>query len=235
MSPGDRDDMRLRTEYAARERRLAHSDLYSLFNPGNLYLVQGRQRAVLQLLRREGCSTLSEKRLLEVGCGAGMVLLEFLSYGATPGRLHGVDLLDWRLADGRVRLAGVPLMQADGRSLPYEDAAFDVVMQFTMFSSILDGAVRQAAAHEMRRVLRPNGLILWYDYWLNPTNRQTRGIRPAEVRRLFPDCRTTFQRVTLAPPLARRLARRAWLLCSVLESLRVLNTHYLVAVRPNQP
>jgi hypothetical protein len=36
--------------------------------------------------------------------------------------------------------------------------------------------------------------------WLNPTNPQTRGIRPAEIRRLFPDCKYHFERITLTPP-----------------------------------
>ena len=45
---------------------------------------------------------------------------------------------------------------------------------------------RLAMAEEMVRVLRkPDGLIVWYDFWLNPTNKQTRGIRPTEIKKLF--------------------------------------------------
>ena len=76
-------------------------------------------------------------------------------------------------------------------------------------------------------------MILSYDFWLNPTNPQTRGIRPAEIKQLFPNCHYEFHRITLAPPLARRLAPVSWGLCLFLESLKIFNTHYLVAIRPN--
>jgi hypothetical protein len=74
--------------------------------------------------------------------------------------------------------------------------------------------------------------------WLNPANPQTRGIRPVEIRRLFPGCHFTFERITLAPPIARRLASFSWGLCMFLESLKIFNiipfgdTHYLVSMRP---
>jgi hypothetical protein len=84
----------------------------------------------------------------------------------------------------------------------------------------------------MLRVLRPSGLILWYDFWLNPVNPQTRGIRPAEIKRLFPNCRYEFHRITLAPPIARRLVPISWGLCLFLEGLKIFNSHYLVAIRP---
>jgi hypothetical protein len=88
-------------------------------------------------------------------------------------------------------------------------------------------------AGELLRVLRrPGGVILWYDFWLNPTNHQTRGIRPAEIRRLFPGCRFACRRVTLAPPLARRLGPVSWTLGSLLEQVGLLNSHYLAAIRP---
>jgi hypothetical protein len=79
-------------------------------------------------------------------------------------------------------------------------------------------------------------LILSYDFWLNPTNRQTRGLQPAEIRSLFPGCRFAFERITLAPPITRRLASLpgGWGLCLFLESLKIFNTHYLVAIRRSQ-
>ena len=72
----------------------------------------------------------------------------------------------------------------------------------------------------------------WYDFWLNPTNPQTRGIRPAEIRRLFPNCRYEFHKITLAPPIARRVVPISWMLALFLESLKIFNSHYLVAIRP---
>lgn len=227
------DDLdRLREEYLRRQSDQSGQELNSLVNPGQLYLIQQRQRELLSLLRREGCSILTEKRILEIGCGSGGVLRELLWLGATPSLLNGVELLDWRLAEAKTATPHLNLINADGRSLPYVDQCFDLVLQFTVFSSILDNEVKRSIAAEMLRVVKPDGMIIWYDFWLNPSNDQTRGIRPAEIRTLFPNCRYDFRRITLAPPIARRLAPRFHSLSLLLEKLRVLNTHYLVAIRP---
>jgi ubiquinone/menaquinone biosynthesis C-methylase UbiE len=223
---------RIREEYARRGSELAGNDRYSLFNPAQLFIIQQRQRAVLRLLRAQGFFSLAELKTLEVGCGAGGVLLEMLSFGALANRLHGTDLLPGRLAEACSRLGGVPLTCSDGQNLPYASKQFDIVMQFTVFSSVLDDAVKAHLAEEMLRVTRPNGLILWYDFWLNPTNPQTRGIRPAEIKRLFPGCTFAFQKITLAPPIARRVVPVSWGLAYWLESLRIFNSHYLVAIQP---
>ena len=235
MMPEVADLARLRVEYADREQRLAGSDLYSPFNPANLYIIQQRQRAVLRLLHGHGFNPLSEHAILEVGCGRGGVLLEFLNYGATPSRLHGTDLLLDRIRDAHARLPHFPLTNADGQCLPYQTGTFSLVLQYTAFSSILDNEIKANIASEMLRVLRkPHGMILWYDFWLNPTNPQTRGIQPAEIKQIFPGCRFEFQRITLAPPITRKLIHISWLSCYILELLKIFNTHYLVAITPQE-
>jgi len=226
------DQARVRAAYAERRSRLGGSDKYSLANPGYLFAIQQRQRAVLACLAREGVWPLAGKRVLEIGSGNGEVLQEWLSYGVRPEALHGADILPDRLAAAHHRLPHVAISGANGGQLPYADGSFDAVLQFTVFSSILDKHVCYTVASEMRRVLRPDGLILWYDFWLNPLNKQTRGIRRQEVRDYFPDCRVQFDRITLAPPLARRLAPVSWPAALCLEALGLFNTHYLAAIRP---
>jgi SAM-dependent methyltransferase len=223
---------RIRGEYARRAQDIDQEALYSLFNPGALFLYTQRARHVLSLLHRHGIHSLRGRTILEVGCGGGRVLQEFLAYGADVARLHGADLIESRLHQARLTNSNLPLACADGQALPYPDRSFDLVLQFTVFTSVLDPALKVAMAREMLRVLKPDGLILWYDFWLNPTNAQTRGIRPREVKALFPNCRFEFRRITLAPPIARRLAGWAWGACLLLEWLRLFNTHYLVAIQP---
>ena len=226
------DHARLRTEYADRARRLANSDVYSCFNPANLFALQGRQREVLGTLKRYGITDLSKTRLLEMGCGGGGVLAEFLTFGASPENLYGVDLLLDRLGQAHQTLPGSHFANADGACLPFPSGTFDLVLQYTAISSILDPQLRRHICADMLRVLRPDGLILSYDFWLNPVNPQTRGIRPAEIKRLFPNCSYEFHKITLAPPIARRLAPLSWGWCYLLESLKLFNSHYLAAIRP---
>lgn len=220
--------------YQLINRLLAGKEIHTPLNPGDLFLHQQRQRAIVSLLRREGFFPLPGKRILDVGCGSGKVLREFLEFGAPHESLIGVEIQNWRLEEAKAFTPHLPLVNADGCHLPFDDDCFDLVMQFTVFSSILDDDVRREMAAEMRRVLRPDGLLLWYDFWLNPINPQTRGISPAEIRALFPNCRCSFRRLTLAPPVARLLAPHSWLTCYLLERLRVFNSHYLAAIRPER-
>jgi SAM-dependent methyltransferase len=176
-------------------------------------------------------TSLQGLHILEMGCGSGGVLLEYLTYAADPNTLFGLDLLPCRLQQAHQRLPHLPLSCADGQRLPFPQHSFDLELQYTAFSSLLDHRLKRNIAAEMLRTLKPHGVILWYDFWLNPTNPQTRGIRPKEIRECFPNCRVEFQRITLAPPIARRLVSLSWGLCLLLESLKVFNTHYLAAIR----
>lgn len=228
--PEDADLARLQDAYADRARRLAGSDRYTPFNPVHLFTLQQRQRAVLKLLRKEGFAPLAGRAVLEVGCGAGCVLHEFLGYGADREGLHGTDLRPAAVMAARACLGELALTISDGQALPYPSAHFDLALQYTMFSSILEPAIKDALAAEMLRVLKPGGMLIWYDFIWNPANRQTRGITRAELRALFPGCRLHSRRITLAPPLARRLVGISWLLAAALERAGLFNSHLLAAI-----
>lgn len=227
-----KDLERLKAEYRQRAENLDEDQLYSLFNKSHLFTIQQRTREVLDILRKTGFQPLSEKKILEVGCGRGGVLLEYLSFGASAMNLHGCDLLPERIQQARPKLpSSLALTVANGQCLPYPTRYFDLVLHYTVFSSILSDSIRHDLASEMLRVLRPGGMVLWYDFWLNPTNRQTRGIRPSELRQLFPACEVKTRKVTLAPPLARRMVPISWLWSLALEKIGILNTHYLAVIR----
>lgn len=98
-------------------------------------------------------------------------------------------------------------------------------------SSVLDGETRRRIAAETLRILRPGGLLVWYDFIWNPLNRDVRGLRLGEIRALYPGCALDVRRVTLAPPLLRPLARLSMRLCRVVEAVPFLRSHYLIGVR----
>jgi SAM-dependent methyltransferase len=174
--------------------------------------------------------------VLEIGCGRGVWLREFVKWGATPEHVHGVDLLADRIADAR-RLCPVEmtLQCANAAHLDYPDGHFDLVWQSMLFTSVLDAGLRQAIAREMVRVLRPGGLILWYDYHVNnPRNRDVRGVTRREIHQLFPDCDIELERLTVAAPLARWLAPRGRIWLAMARAVPWLTTHYLGVIRPSK-
>ncbi len=222
----------MQNEYLLRKERLAASRRYSAFDTAALFIKHQRQRGVLHLLRKNGFEDLKSFKILEIGCGVGSVLLEFLSFGARPGNLYGIDIIQERAAGAHARLPTSTIACSDGQDLPFPDQSFDIVMQFMALSSVLDLSIRQNIACEMMRTVRPGGLILWYDFWTNPTNPETYGIQPDEIRTYFHGCDLSFQRITLAPPLARKLVPISWVIAMMLEKMSVFNTHYLAAIRP---
>lgn len=224
------EEARIRAAYAKRDdgdRR------YSWFSPGYQFIVQQRERQLLALLRRHDVETLESKRILEVGCGKGQWLCDFVKWGAQPENVTGIDLLVDRVSKAR-RLCpvGVQIGCASAAELPFSDERFDVVLQSTVFTSILDPELKRRVAAEMMRVVKPAGFILWHDYHVNnPWNKDVRGVKRKEIYRLFPRCRIDLERVTLLPQLARALAPYSYLLCYLLEKCPLFCTHYLGIIR----
>src|SRR2546429_9525689 len=94
---------------------------------------------------------------------------------------------------------------------------FDLVVQSTVLTSVLDAIMKQQMASEMLRVVKDDGFILWYDYHVNnPWNPDVRGIKRREISQLFPGCWIKLQPITLVPPLVPPLAPHSWLACYVL-------------------
>jgi SAM-dependent methyltransferase len=223
------EEARIRAAYAKREG----DTRYSWFSPGQLFIMQQRERRLLNVLHRYGLTALESKTILEVGCGKGLWLTDFIKWGARPENVTGIDLLRDRLSRAR-RLCppSVRLQCASAAQLPFSNERFDVVLQSTVFTSIIDPDLKRRVAAEMMRVVKFDGIILWYDYHVNnPWNRDVRGVRRGEIRRLFPGCRIELERITLLPPLTRLLAPYSFLACSLLEKISPLCTHYLGVIQ----
>ncbi len=222
-----RDLQELPERYA---RRAGLAGRYDPLRPENWQTVQERQRALIALLNRHAGAPLATLRAVEVGCGAGGNLLELLQLGFAPQHLGGLELLPERLALARERLpAAIALHGGDASDAPIEPGSQDLVLAFTVFSSLLDDGVQQRLATALWRWLRPGGALLWYDFVMNnPRNPDVRGVPLSRVRALFPAGRLDARRVTLAPPLARLLCPIHPALYRVANLLPLLRTHRLV-------
>jgi ubiquinone/menaquinone biosynthesis C-methylase UbiE len=222
---------RILEELRRRDREIP-SGFYDLDRPANLFLRHGQERELRRALERAGLLPLSGRRIMEVGCGSGNWLEMLERFGAAREHLAGIELDPERAAGCSARLPGADVRTGDASRLPWDDGSFELVLQSTVFSSILAEDMRKAVAAEMLRVLAPGGAIIWYDFFMdNPSNPNVRGVRQREIVALFPGCRLDLRRTTLAPPLARRIVPVSWTAAAVLESMHVLNTHFLGIIR----
>jgi SAM-dependent methyltransferase len=225
-SPGtDQEPCAVGERYA---RRLP-ADRYHMLNPDVWQTLQERQRAMLRLFSRLQWHDLSARRVLEVGCGTGGNLLELLRLGFVPRNLAGIELLPDRFAQAmQVLPSGVMLMQGDASLINLPDDSEDIVLQSTVFSSLLDAPFQWRLAQTMWRWVRPGGGVLWYDFTVdNPRNPDVRGVPVSRIRELFPAGRVQYQRVTLAPPIARQVCALHPSLYPVFNVLPLLRTHVL--------
>lgn len=102
--------------------------------------------------------------VLEIGIGSGLSL-DY--YGANVQALVGLEPSAELLAQCRRRLAehsGAPpteLVEGSAERMPWPDNTFDTVVAFLVFCTIPDP---EAAAREMRRVLKPDGKLVFFEH-----------------------------------------------------------------------
>lgn len=104
----------------------------------------------------------TDKRVLDVGCGAGNLLVALST--DVPELLVGVDVDAIFLASGRSQIgefvapasADPILLRAALPSMPFADETFDVVTCFLVMPHVPDD---KAALIELARVLKPGGTL----------------------------------------------------------------------------
>lgn len=219
---------KVRDRYARRVHAV-DSARYSMLNASVWQAVHERQRRMIELFNQHGLSDLTEVRLLEVGAGSGGNLLEFLRLGFEPANLTGIELLSDRAEIARKMLpAELAFHCGDAAGFDIAPGSFDLVFQSVVFSSILDDSFQQKLADTMWQWVRPGGAVLWYDFTFNnPANKDVRGVPLSRVRELFPEGDIHSSRVTLAPPISRRVCRFHPYAYTLFNALPFLRTHLL--------
>ena len=222
---------RLRKVYQQRQNAEIQAR-YDARQPGERYFLDRRAEVFQAMLDRHLPAGLAGLSVLDVGCGSGERLAEWVGWGADESRLIGLDLMESFIARARRSYPGMSWLVASGDRLPFADASFSIVTQSMAVSSVLDPQMRRMIAAEMWRVLAPGGVLLWFDMRLvNPWNADIRPVGLAELSRLFPVAPLESRSLILIPPLARRLAGWWPRLCRGFESLPALRSHRLSLFR----
>ena len=95
-------------------------------------------------------------RLLDIGCGGGLLLRDALSSGATA---TGIDHSDEMVRLARERAPGAEVVLGSAERLPFADGSFTAVAMSIVFFFLPDPI---AALRECRRVLAPGGRLALY-------------------------------------------------------------------------
>jgi len=119
----------------------------------------------LQKYRREVVAA-ANGRVLEVGVGSG---LNFSLYGKQVEIVFGIDPSPRLLAIARRRAAAAGVraefLQGSATAIPFANNTVDTVLMTWTLCSIADPL---AALREMRRVLKPDGKLLFVEHGLSP-------------------------------------------------------------------
>ena len=148
----------------------------------------------LNLIRQ--FAPLEGARILDIGCGLGVYVRKFREFS---DRVFGIDIDRQRLIEGARSTPG--LMLSASETLPFRDAAFDVVVLNEVIEHVRDD---RATLAEALRVVRPGGHIAIY-----APNR----LFPFETHGIYIGDRFVFGNVPLVnwlpDPLRNRLVPHA--------------------------
>jgi SAM-dependent methyltransferase len=157
-------------------------------------------------------------------------LPELIGWGVREPDLHGIEMDPDRVNQLRGSLPSADVRCGDASNLPWGAGEFGLVVSSTVFTSIVDNARRAQVADEITRVLKPGGALLWYDFAVRPNNPDVRAIGRRALVSLFPQLSGEIRRVTLAPPVARFVAPRSWLVANALAAIPLLRTHLMAVL-----
>jgi SAM-dependent methyltransferase len=120
---------------------------------------------VIETLREHGLGTgdMAGLSVIELGCGWGRNLHLFLELGVPARNIAGVDLIEHFIAFGKSQNPSLNIAVGDATRTGFGDGSFDIVLLHTVLSAILDRDVQARLLQEVRRLVKPGGLILVFD------------------------------------------------------------------------
>ena len=195
-------DQQIKDQYSRRgHKNTLYNSVYSI-------LADIEKLAALKSLLKEFLKIDQSTTIFEIGAGQGGNIPVFHELGFSNSSIFINELLPERIELARLHHPDVKIYE--GNILDIElTAQFDVVFQSTVFTSVLSDNDRKAIADKMWSLVKPGGIILWYDFvYNNPSNPDVKKVDQAEACWLFSKAiKRKIVKVTLAPPIGRRVGK----------------------------
>ena len=131
---------------------------------------EGTQKCFQHPVNLEFCQRLPpDCRILDYGCGYGRCLGEL--FGAGFRDLIGFDFSPAMIAAARARFPEISFEVVQSSTIPLPDTSVDVALLFSVLTCMPTDDGQRAIIGELRRVLRPGGLLYISDLWLQTDER----------------------------------------------------------------
>ena len=199
--------LRLKTIYREKDSSSEYLRQYRAFEPLECGYRCQQIRCLSDMLYSKGYRDLSGLRILDVGCGTGRLLGDFIGMGGNSESMFGVDIMLSRLVKAIDRYPSMNFILIDGADLPFESISFDLLVQSVVFSSIGLPGLRKKLAAEMVRVTKPGGFIWWWDM---VQTLPEAGNQSITLNELFPNLPILSKQISWLPLPSNGIAKKRW-------------------------
>lgn len=126
----------------------------------NRYNQPLRLKAVAGALRATGIK-LNSLSVLDVGCGVGVFLEEFLKLGA---KVTGIDISSEAIKRCRERFGALAVLKVQKvEEIDFPPGSFDFVSSIAVCQHIVDDGLFESAVGKLAEVVKPGGFILFME------------------------------------------------------------------------
>lgn len=150
--------------------------------------------------------------ILDVGCGSGTNIFQFLRLNFQIENIMGVEINEERLSVAQKIYPNANFVLCDASKMQFENNTFDLVYESTLFATLPDDTLCKSIANEMIRVCKVGGHILLIDWRIpKPNNPNYNALTKKKLTSFFEIGSSTkfiaMEKGALVPPIGRFLSK----------------------------